>query len=79
MWCFLNLKLKIKASDNNSDETIKNIHSLVENHQNIIVTYKDIKYDFDEVLEMVHLKSLQNINYNFSKSLLETIHNCYFN
>jgi hypothetical protein len=64
---------------NNSVESLKNIHSLVENHQNIIVTYKNMKYDFNEVLEIIHLQSLQDINYNFSKNLLETINNCYFN
>ncbi len=45
----------------NSFETLKNIHSLVENHQNIIVTYNDASMDLDDILEQIHKDAIEDI------------------
>lgn len=45
----------------NSFKTLQNINSLVENHQNINVTYNEWTGDFDDVLELFHEEAINNI------------------
>jgi hypothetical protein len=65
-----------------SFETLKNIHSLVENN-NIIVSYDEWTGDFNELLEKIHTESLENIKnngqINFGELLLERLDNIIFN
>jgi hypothetical protein len=66
----------------NSFDTLKNIHSLVENNNNIIVTYNDWSGDFDEVLELFHQDAMNNIKDGkesmFSQELLKMIDDTVF-
>ncbi len=61
----------------NSFETLYSIKQLIENHTNIMVTYNNSVVDFDDVLEELHLKALDNIaekGYsNFGEQLLSTL------
>lgn len=61
----------------NSFETLKNIHSLVENHQNIKVTHNEWTGDFEELLETYHEEALKNIKENkpseFGQMLIKMI------
>jgi hypothetical protein len=66
----------------NSFNTLKNIHSLVENHNNITVTYNDWTGDFDELLELFHQEAINNIKDGkpnmFSQELLKMIDDTIF-
>lgn len=66
----------------NSFDTLKNIHSLVENHNNIIVTYNDWTGDFEELLELFHEEALNNIKNDkssvFGQELLKMIDDTIF-
>ena len=66
----------------NSSITLENIKYLVENNNNIQVTYNGLECDFDEVIEVVHASSLKNIEENgtsnFSEKLLEALDSIVF-
>lgn len=46
----------------NSFETLQNIHSLVQNNNNINVTYNEWTGEFEELLEVFHDEAMKNIN-----------------
>jgi hypothetical protein len=60
-----------------SNQTIQNLHTLIENHKNIMVEYDGSKQDLDVLIERLHLDSLENIKSNgvsnFGEKLLEVI------
>lgn len=69
----------------NTIKTLENIHSLVISGKNINVMYGDKKYEFDEVLEKLHVAALEAISTSdgvstggFSEALLKTIDECKF-
>jgi hypothetical protein len=67
----------------NSFETINNIKELIKSKDNINVTCNDdITCDFDNVLEELHLKALENIKEknenNFGELLLDFIQSASF-
>lgn len=67
----------------NSFETLNNINSLVENHNNITVTYNEWTGDFDELLELFHEEALTNIkngkSSDFGQELLKMLDDTTFN
>lgn len=66
----------------NSFETLKNIHSLVENHNNINVTYNGVTMDLDTILEQIHKEALEDIQKTcrntFGERLLNMLENATF-
>jgi hypothetical protein len=66
----------------NSFETLKNIHSLVDNHNNIIVTHNEWTGDFYELLENLNTEALEGIKTtgqnNFTQKLLQVLDTCKF-
>jgi hypothetical protein len=66
----------------NSFETLKNIHSLVENQNNITVTYNKWTGDFNELLELFHQDAMNNIKDDkpsmFSQELLKMLDDTIF-
>jgi len=65
-----------------SFKTLKNIHSLVENHNTINVTYNDWTGDFYELLELFHQDAMNNIKDGkssmFSQELLKMLDDTVF-
>jgi hypothetical protein len=66
----------------NSFETLKTVHTLIQNQTNIIVSYDGWTGDLDELLEKAHLETLKEIKEKgintFGDKLLNTIDLCVF-
>jgi hypothetical protein len=66
----------------NSYETLKNIQSLVENQNNIKVTYNEWSGNFKELLELFHEEALTNIKNDkpsdFGQELIKMLDNTIF-
>jgi hypothetical protein len=66
----------------NSFKTLKNIHSLVENHNNINITYNSVTIDLNTILEQIHKEALEDIQKTcrntFGERLLNMLENATF-
>jgi len=70
----------IHENINTSISTLDNIEYLITNQSNNKVTYNGLQYNFDEVLELLHLAALKNIKENGTSNfgqLLKTLHNIF--
>jgi hypothetical protein len=75
----LNSCEEIYTQINNSFETLENIETLIQNNKTIIISNENWSGDFDEILEIIHNESIQNIKENGSNIFGEKLLNILVN